>query len=292
MQRNKFASYLKSIDCIVVNTPTNFTLLYIGKKYIEFMEQLKKDKIAVRDVMEDYSLNGFIRISITQDMNLVIKSIQRNINLIDKYTPLIMFYTSYVKITRLLKLLEITSKIFNQNNVQYWISDGTLLSTIRHNGKFMRWDDDIDIGTIENIDHLGGKLSTYGLSLIRNKTDTYWQIRYTSDLFYPLDEFYRSENYEFAHIDVFKFYPIQHNNHKMWKCCDDRFVNLGNICESRECNLIYYDKLLFPLIKSTFENIEVNIPNKSEELLEISLGKSYKNTIIIQNNGNLYRYII
>ncbi len=289
--RNQFVKQLKDRGFITRNTPTNFVLLWIGDKYVQFIDTLRKNNILVRNT-KDYNLCGFIRISIAENMDYVIGVIDNNRHLIDTKPPLITFYTPYVKVELLLSLLSDTIDVFNENNIKYWLSDGTLLSTIRHKNKFMKWDDDIDIGIIDNIKYLESTFIDRGLVLVKNRFNTYWQIRYNCDVFEPLIDFYKSENYHRAHIDIFNYSSITYNGKKMWKCCDERFVNIDQICKGKECNLIYHDEHLFPLIKSRFENIDVNIPNQSEKILEISLGKNYKTTIILSDNGKLREYDI
>lgn len=45
---------------------------------------------------------------------------------------------------RMLEMLVWLDKFCRENDIQYWITDGTLLGAIRHKG-FIPWDDDIDI---------------------------------------------------------------------------------------------------------------------------------------------------
>jgi len=47
-----------------------------------------------------------------------------------------------------LEILIAIKKCFDDNNINYWISDGTLIGAVRNKG-FIPWDDDIDISMLE-----------------------------------------------------------------------------------------------------------------------------------------------
>ena len=49
----------------------------------------------------------------------------------------------------LYKMLEKTTNILKDLNIKHWADGGTYLGAVRHSG-IIPWDDDIDIGVLEN----------------------------------------------------------------------------------------------------------------------------------------------
>ncbi|MGG7178142.1 LicD family protein [Clostridium paraputrificum] len=110
----------------------------------------------------------------------------------------------------ILEIMKDVDKLCKENNIEYWISGGTLLGAVRHKG-FIPWDDDLDIGMLrEEYDKFIGlcreKLPNY-LEMQNYITDettpfSWTKIRYKNSIFYE-NGFRNREKFNGVFIDVF-----------------------------------------------------------------------------------------
>ena len=142
----------------------------------------------------------------------------------------------------------------------------------------IKWDNDIDIGILYSDE--GNLLKNkhifeqFNIRLQKNKrTKQYWQIDNKSNSLDDLDPN--------IHIDIFMYENIDNILYNT----DNRFKYPD--MKSGHCNTSYdiLQNELFPLKKIFFENIQINIPNKSDQILSKALGLDYLHKAIIKNNN-------
>ena len=150
-------------------------------------------------------------------------------------------------------MLKELDSICRKNNLEYWVTCGTLIGTLRHKG-WIPWDGDIDIGMLEK-DYK--KLQSI---IQKNLSKDYWFQDKTTDKNFPsnlgkiryLHAYYSDEKDRTCHngiqIDIFVF-----------KENDNMLVPTFKGGEIK--NDILKD-MIFPLKELTFENIKVYVPNK------------------------------
>lgn len=112
---------------------------------------------------------------------------------------------------RTLEILKVVDSICKTNNINYWLSSGTLLGAVRHKG-FIPWDDDIDIEMLrDDFKKFNEVIPQYlpdNLKLQNHQTDKcyYWPFAKVRDERYPIKEKYNTDiryKYHGVYIDIF-----------------------------------------------------------------------------------------
>jgi len=177
----------------------------------------------------------------------------------------IKYYINFSFHYKLFKLFELVSKKLDEKNINYFISGGGIIGYFRHNQGLIPWDDDIDIGVMEED---RSKLHDAINEIIKENNKIELGI-------HDIDKvLYGKFNKNPIQIDIFyfKFYPDK--NYYFFNI--DKFKNMWP-------NDYFYKDELFPLQKvpfklyapdgTVFKEIQVSIPNKSKDYLN----RAYKN---------------
>ena len=153
-------------------------------------------------------------------------------------------------------------KILTENNIEFFLTCGTLLGQYR-NDDFISYDTDIDFGIFSRHFHERIKY----LVLSSNKFNLQYRI-----LGSPKD----SLEYKFWHkngysIDLFFYYPVNENN-------DDFYFHASfyGICDTKKEGYCKWGNHIRGLKQITFKNRLFNIPINVEEFLEENYGKDWR----------------
>jgi histidinol-phosphate aminotransferase len=279
--RGEFHEFLERSGIYYIKGSANFVAFYVGDNASIFLEKMEEVGIYIRDRTKIVNMKGFVRVTIGKrtSMERVKERITELLYLVDKKLPINVYYTNKDKIWRLKKLFKDAVEVFDEIKIEYWLDGGTLLGYKRHNGGMIPWDDDIDIGILEEDINvlIKGRFEERGIRLKRNRTDCYYQLDYIKDII--------NDKTNDIHIDIF---PYVMEKGKLYNI-DPRF----KYNDSLRCNMVYEMDKLFPLKTCKFYNtIDVKIPNKAEEILDDNILSNYKSRAVIDRGDEKVEYDI
>lgn len=179
-----------------------------------------------------------------------------------------VFYLKESILSKMGSLLARLDNILTENQIPYWITCGTLLGCVRHQG-FIPWDDDIDINVeLEYVDQLVDVLSACrqeGYHLCKARGG--FKFGFENFPLYPFVDIIIVNNDN----GVFRLcYPLDENGECTYE--------VGKQWPG-ECFAVTD---VYPLGKRKFENFEVNVPRNDVKLLQRIYGED-----CLDNVGNI-----
>jgi lipopolysaccharide cholinephosphotransferase len=161
-----------------------------------------------------------------------------------------------------------TNKFMRKNNLQYFITCGTLLGAVRHKG-IIPYDKDVDIAMIdtefEKLLNNKEKLKEFGLLL--NYDDYIWRIE-------KMDG-------SGMYIDVF-----------LYKKEGDKYIYTEPKNTERWPKEYLYEHELYPLVELDFGEYKLFAPNNYKKILERYYGDDYMNPYYFGQGSNWFDKLI
>jgi phosphorylcholine metabolism protein LicD len=157
--------------------------------------------------------------------------------------------------------------ILTENNIKYFIIAGTLLGTVREK-EMIPWDDDIDIGIVEEDLEKFNKIDfkKYGLKAEGVNKNNIGKIFY-------IDKYDNGHKFKSIFVDVFLFQKK-----------DDRYTYTDEFSKNTWPNEYFYEDELFPLKLYDFGKIKVYGPNKYEFYCKRAWGNSWTKPPFFRSN--------
>lgn len=196
-----------------------------------------------------------------------------DLKLIDKALDFIPICTKHDRLRQraLLRTLQVWSKLAEKNNLQYWISYGTLVGYVQRRG-LLPHDEDIDVTIMaDDMPKLLNISQTNFSTKYKFKIQPKWNVvgYKNRSYFYEQGIDFTAPNARFFHlksrryVDIFPAYdfnPLASNNLTEYNA-DFEWLS-------------YPRSWTYPLQKCYFNEIKVLCPAKPERLVEINYGRS------------------
>jgi histidinol-phosphate aminotransferase len=270
-QRDECIDYLRKRGWTVSESRGNFVTVY--------MDEATALRLRVDLLARGVSVRlkpGMIRITMGHATGLdIVKDVFQHMPP-STYGTLASMFTPKPVIWRLKSMFKKVARILQENGFGsgWWLDSGSLLGWVRHKGGMIPWDDDIDIGILEeNVDALLALTDTFhkaGLRLKLNRTEAYYQIDDRAGSDDPVTGL--------VHIDIF---PFQKTASDLLVNADPRFVEP----EEAMCNFKYNPDDLFPLQRVMwYGSLRVNIPKDPEKILDANLPPSWRHTAVVKHD--------
>ena len=154
-------------------------------------------------------------------------------------------------------------KILTENNIEFFLTCGTLLGQYR-NDDFISYDTDIDFGIFsrnfhERIKHLVSSSNKF-YSEYKTLGTPRASLEYT---------FYHKNG---CPIDLFFYYPVNENNNDDYYYCTSHY----GVCDTKKEGYCKWGNHIRGFKQIKFKNRLFNIPKNVEEFLEESYGKDWR----------------
>ncbi|MFO8021363.1 MAG: polysaccharide pyruvyl transferase family protein, partial [Perlabentimonas sp.] len=162
----EFLGLMRNADYVITNTyhGTLFSIIY-NKQFITFPTEYK-----ITDILTQLNIKPCTLVTDYTDINLLLKHkkfvsktyLREAINDKNEYgIPKPLF-------PEMASGLKVINKIFQENDIHYWLEGGTLISAVRDN-ELLPWDNDADISfdvqDITKVHQLKSEFKKYGLQL-------------------------------------------------------------------------------------------------------------------------------
>ncbi len=186
------------------------------------------------------------------------------------------YYINFAFHYKLFNLFEIVSKKLDEKNINYFLIGGGLIGYYRHNNGFIPWDDDIDIGVMEEDRE---KLHDAINEIIKDDNTIRLGI-------HDIDKVLIKDNNENPiQIDIFYFKFLEdkkyydYNMKKLRNIWPNQYIYKNELYPLQTTSYILYD-----IFGKKFKEIKIKIPNQSKQYLD----RVYKNWETIKKSTHAH----